>query len=115
MATVSAGKATKKAKQDATAKRRSVVKTVFGTMTLAGSVDESVSRQMLDVFVQHPSVKSHEIELDTAFLYEEGRTEELLGKIMTDEERKTIFVATKGSRTASGAKLFPRASKLLFH
>jgi aryl-alcohol dehydrogenase-like predicted oxidoreductase len=86
--------------------KRSNVKIVFGTMTLAGSVDAATSRQMLDAFFSHSGVKEAGAELDTAFLYEDGRTEELLGKIMTEEERKSIFIATKGS-PAIRARYFP--------
>ena len=72
------------------------VQLVFGTMTIAGSVDEPHAREQLDTFLQHQPLTGRKRELDTAYLYEEGRTEELVGKIMTDEERSTVFFATKG-------------------
>ena len=66
------------------------MKTVLGTMTFAGQADAEVSLNMLEIFGSHGGT-----ELDSAYLYNDGRTEELLGKILGNKQDSGFLVATK--------------------
>jgi len=65
---------------------------VLGTMTFGGQVDEKSADRILGLFLD----AGHR-ELDTAFSYCEGRTEEILGRILTPERRARTVVATKAN------------------
>lgn len=69
---------------------------VFGTMTLAGQVDEAGATDQLKTFFDFYPEGSC-AELDTAFMYEGTKTEQLLGKVLTEEQRKRMRIATKGT------------------
>lgn len=70
---------------------------IFGTMTLAGQVDEVGAAEQLKTFFDfHP--EGTYAELDTAFMYCETKTEQLLGKVLTEEQKKKMRIATKGTR-----------------
>lgn len=60
----------------------------FGTMQFGGKADEAASAELYaacrDAGISH---------FDTAHVYTEGRSEEILGRLITD--RETVFVATK--------------------
>lgn len=66
------------------------MKTILGTMTLSGPVDEPESARMLDLF--HHS--GHE-ELDTAYQYNQGGTERLLGELLSGDRKDRFRLATK--------------------
>ncbi|MBV1903531.1 MAG: aldo/keto reductase [Marinosulfonomonas sp.] len=63
--------------------------TCFGTMQFGGNADETASRQMYDA-CREASINF----FDTAFVYNKGNSETLLGKFAADE-RDAVFVATK--------------------
>ena len=65
---------------------------VLGTMTLGQSVDRTMADRMLGLFLE-----AGHCELDTAFAYCEGRTEALLGEILTPERRRVVTLATKAN------------------
>ena len=72
------------------------VRLVFGTMTFAGQVDETAATAQLETFFAfHPEAQY--VELDTAFMYSDTKTEEMLGKILTNEQRQRMRIATKGT------------------
>jgi aryl-alcohol dehydrogenase-like predicted oxidoreductase len=65
-------------------------------MTFAGQVDEAGAISQLETFFAfHP--ETHYVELDTAFMYSDTKTEQMLGKILTDDQRKRMRIATKGA------------------
>lgn len=63
---------------------------VLGTMTLGKEVDEATAEKMVDFFLNQAQV-----EIDTAYGYSEGRSEEILGKILYSARRKKVKLATK--------------------
>ncbi|XP_049849298.1 aflatoxin B1 aldehyde reductase member 4-like [Schistocerca gregaria] len=65
-------------------------------MTLGGQVDEQVATEMLRTFFRHQS-KSARVHLDTAFLYQDQKTEAMLGRILEPEQRSRMYIATKGA------------------
>lgn len=69
---------------------------VFGTMTLAGQVDETGAIELLKTFFDFHPEGSYP-ELDTAFMYCETKTEQMLGKVLTEEQKKRMRIATKGA------------------
>lgn len=56
------------------------MKPILGTMTFASQVDPATAKQMLSAY---KSAGHHEV--DTAFVYEKGETEKLLGRLQQDE------------------------------
>jgi len=66
------------------------MKLILGTMTFSDQVDQDTAQEMLSLFAE-----SGNSELDTAYQYCEGRTEELLGAILPPEKRKKFFIASK--------------------
>ena len=67
-----------------------MMKTVLGTMTFADQVDSDATRSMLELFVEN----KHS-ELDTANVYNDGKTETLLGELIPSDQRKELFIASK--------------------
>ncbi len=63
------------------------IKLVLGTMTFGPQVDLEGSKQMIDMFLNNGN---HEI--DTAYVYNEGDTERILGKLLDYE---AVQIATK--------------------
>lgn len=72
------------------------MKLILGTMTFGPQVDLQVSKSMTDVFLN-----SGYEELDTAYVYNEGETERILGEILSTEKRDT-YIATKVSPRITG-------------
>jgi aflatoxin B1 aldehyde reductase len=66
------------------------MKQILGTMTFGDQVDQDTAQSMLDVFLA-----SAQHELDTAYQYCEGRTEEMLGVLLPPEKRKGLYIASK--------------------
>ncbi len=62
----------------------------FGTMTFGGQVELEDARAMVRAFMD-----AGYRDLDTAFTYADGQTEEILGSIFADLDRSEITVATK--------------------
>lgn len=72
----------------------------FGTMQFGGNADEKASKDMYDV-----CRRSGINFFDTAHAYNEGRSEQVIGRLIADE-RDDVFVATKcGSETWDPATL----------
>ena len=66
------------------------MKIILGTMTFSEQVDRNTAQSMLDLFIE-----SGNSELDTAYQYCDGKTEELLGLLISPEKRKTLTIASK--------------------
>lgn len=66
------------------------MKLVLGTMTFSDQVDESSSLEMIKAFGAGGNR-----ELDTAFQYNKGKTESLLGKIFSNNPDLDYAIATK--------------------
>jgi aflatoxin B1 aldehyde reductase len=65
-------------------------------MTFAGQVDEESAKAQLETFFSfHP--EDQYVELDTAFMYCETKTEQMLGEILTEEQRCRMVIATKAN------------------
>jgi aflatoxin B1 aldehyde reductase len=66
------------------------MKLILGTMTFSDQVDQDTAQTMLNLFAE-----SGNTELDTAYQYCDGRTEELLGELLPAEKRNKVFLASK--------------------
>jgi aflatoxin B1 aldehyde reductase len=66
------------------------MKQILGTMTFGDQVDQDTAQSMLDVFLA-----SGQHELDTAYEYCDGRTEEMLGLLLPPEKQKGLYIASK--------------------
>jgi aflatoxin B1 aldehyde reductase len=66
------------------------MKQILGTMTFGDQVDQDTAQSMLDEFLA-----SGQNELDTAYQYCDGRTEEMLGVLLPPEKRKGFYIASK--------------------
>ena len=66
------------------------MKIILGTMTFSEQVEQNTARSMLELFVD-----SGNTEIDTAYEYCEGRTEEMLGALLPPEKRKKLYIASK--------------------
>jgi aflatoxin B1 aldehyde reductase len=66
------------------------MKLIIGTMTFGDQVDQHNAEILLNLFQQ----AGHN-ELDTAHTYCEGRTEAMLGRILTTADHERLFIASK--------------------
>jgi aryl-alcohol dehydrogenase-like predicted oxidoreductase len=74
------------------------VKLIYGTMTLAASVDDAQAiEQLASFFARRTELGDSKVELDTASLYEDGKTELLLGRVLTEDQKSKMYIATKGT------------------
>lgn len=71
------------------------VRPVLGTMTFAGQTNKEDALNQINMFYEYCS-QFDTVELDTAYLYENTKTEALLGEILTAEHRSKLSIATKG-------------------
>jgi aflatoxin B1 aldehyde reductase len=73
------------------------MKQILGTMTFGDQVDQASAATLMTSFRN-----AGYNELDTAFSYCEGRTEEMLGRLLTAEDRKQLYVASKVNPWSDG-------------
>lgn len=66
------------------------MKIVLGTMNFGPQLDTVASREMVNTFLQ-----TENCELDTAYVYNGGATEKILGEILPDLDPKSYKLATK--------------------
>ena len=66
------------------------MKQILGTMTFGDQVDQAAAETLITTF---RSTGHH--ELDTAHTYCDGRTEQMLGRILTPEDRSSVTIASK--------------------
>ena len=67
-----------------------MMKIVLGTMNFGPQLDLNSSRKMVQCFLETGNV-----ELDTAYVYNNGDTERYLGKILPDIDSSNYYLATK--------------------
>ncbi|MCP4336072.1 MAG: aldo/keto reductase, partial [Gammaproteobacteria bacterium] len=66
------------------------MKQILGTMTFGDQVDQDTAQEMLAQFTG-----SGNYEIDTAHIYCEGRTEEMLGQLLPPAARDKLCIASK--------------------
>jgi len=66
---------------------------VLGTMTFGSQVDEEGSKTILNYFFDHGGNN-----IDTAIVYNKGLTETIIGKVLTAEQKKATYIASKVNR-----------------
>jgi aflatoxin B1 aldehyde reductase len=66
------------------------MKQILGTMTFGDQVDQTTAETLITTFRN-----AGQVELDTAHTYCDGRTEEMLGRILTAEDRSSGYIASK--------------------
>ena len=83
----------------------------LGTMTFGWQADEATSHRILDLFVGQGGNF-----LDTANVYSEGKSEEILGAWLKGRSRSEVVLATKARfRTGAGANDVGLSRKSLWH
>jgi aflatoxin B1 aldehyde reductase len=70
---------------------------ILGTMNFGVQVDERSAEQMLAMFLDRGYK-----EIDTAYRYNEGASEEILGRLLTPERRGKVTLATKANPLGGG-------------
>ena len=85
------------------------MRVILGTMTFGQQVNAKTADRIVKMFLDHGHT-----ELDTAFRYIEGKTEEILGRILTPSLREKVYLATKvapekpaGFRQNCGLQRYP--------
>lgn len=66
------------------------MKQILGTMTFGDQVDQGTAQEMLAQFTG-----SGNYEIDTAHIYCDGRTEEMLGRLLPPAARDKLYIASK--------------------
>jgi len=74
-----------------------VPRIILGTMNFGEQVDEIVADHMLAMFLDRGYK-----EIDTAYKYNDGASEEMLGRLLTPERRGKVYLATKASPLSGG-------------
>ena len=74
-----------------------VPRIILGTMNYGAQVDELTADQMLAMFLDRGYR-----EIDTAYKYNDGASEEILGRLLTPDRRGKIYLATKASPLDGG-------------
>lgn len=70
---------------------------ILGTMNFGEQVNEPVADHMLAMFLDRGYT-----EIDTAYKYNDGASEEMLGRLLTSERRGRVFLASKASPLSGG-------------
>lgn len=66
------------------------MKQILGTMTFGDQVDKDSARALIQQFTE-----AGNYELDTAYAYCDGRTEEMLGSLLPPPARDKLYIASK--------------------
>lgn len=74
-----------------------VPRIILGTMNFGEQVDEITADHMLAMFLDLGYK-----EMDTAYKYNDGASEEMLGRILTPERRGKVYLATKANPLGGG-------------
>jgi aflatoxin B1 aldehyde reductase len=74
-----------------------VPRIILGTMNFGGQVDELAADHMLAMFLDRGYN-----EIDTAYKYADGASEEILGRLLTPERRGKVYLATKANPLGGG-------------
>jgi len=67
-------------------------------MLFGGQVNEEDSNKMLSFFFESDPY----FELDTAYVYQDGRSEEIMGRSLTAQQREKMYIATKVNPNVGG-------------
>lgn len=70
---------------------------ILGTMNFGEQVDEKAADRMLATFLERGYR-----EIDTAYKYVDGASEEMLGRILTPGRREKVYLATKANHLGGG-------------
>lgn len=73
------------------------MKTILGTMTFSGQVDRETAGRMVSAFRQ-----AGHTELDSAFVYNKGQTETLLGELNGASQLNATMLASKANPAVEG-------------
>lgn len=76
---------------------KDVPRIILGTMTLGKQVDPKEEAPMV-----HRFIEAGHHELDTAYLYGDGKTEQVLGGILKDVDLTRVSIATKANPRIEG-------------
>jgi aflatoxin B1 aldehyde reductase len=66
-------------------------------MTFGDQVDETTAGRMIDAFLE-----AGHSRIDTAYVYADGRSEEILGRLLTPARRRQVWLATKAKPLDEG-------------
>ena len=75
----------------------SSVKLIYGAMNFGPQVDESIGYEHLKYFMSLGNM-----EIDTAYVYNEGESEKILGRLLPRLENNTYRIATKANPRVTG-------------
>ena len=78
------------------------MKIVLGTMTFSDQVNATDTAKMLDLFAEHNGAEQGGVELDTAYMYNDGKTEVLLGDLLGSNQDTRFEIATKANPWSDG-------------
>jgi aflatoxin B1 aldehyde reductase len=92
-------------KGDITIQDISTLRIVYGTMIFGRQTQEREAHEMIWFFLE-----SGGSELDTAYVYSDGKAEEIVGRILKGMNRKQYIIATKAQPRAYG-NLSPESIK----
>ena len=70
---------------------------ILGTMNFGEQIDEITADRMLSMFLDLGYN-----EIDTAYKYTGGASEEILGRLLTPERRRKVYLATKANPLGGG-------------
>ena len=73
------------------------IRLILGTMTFGSQADAAETKKMIQLFLD-----SGQMELDTAYVYNSGETEKLLGRLLSKEKKRIFRVATKAHPEVTG-------------
>jgi aflatoxin B1 aldehyde reductase len=74
-----------------------VPRIILGAMNFGEQVDEVAADRMLAMFLDRDYK-----EIDTAYKYNDGASEDILGRILTPQRRSKVYLATKASPLSGG-------------
>lgn len=74
-----------------------MIKPIMGTMTFGQQVNIDLAEEMMKMFLQ-----SQNTEIDTAYVYNEGDSEKILGNLLKEYNRESYQIATKVNPRITG-------------
>jgi len=79
------------------------IRIVLGTMTFGKQTDSAAATRMVQLYLNNGG-----FSFDTAFVYADGKSEEILGRILKSFNREKLYIATKAHPMVMG-NLSPEA------
>jgi len=74
----------------------------FGCMTFGNQVDEKAASEILQLFKEHQNQYGGPFDLDTAYIYTDGKSEDILGRLLTPQISSNLYLATKVNPKING-------------